>query len=252
MKQIKITALIISLGLILPAFAQNPTIYVIDKAGKRINGSKIEQIKDTQFKLTLPGTGGASRTFRKGSYVKVVTPAPKGYAALEKAYKSKNWSTVISNGPKLLSGNELLGWGGRISYYIGAAQYYTGKFKEAKATFEKGYMLAFQEGHGLEIRHVGMYLASARKLGENTDAFLEKLPESPSFAPFKNVLAGNKFQQQGKIEDAVLSYMRVITLPRSEVGDARRDALEGIVKTLESKGDNRAKEFKAILNSEYK
>ena len=54
MKLFKITLIILGMSLGIPGFSQGTAkIYVIDKAGKMIPGEKIEQIKTSQFKLTL-------------------------------------------------------------------------------------------------------------------------------------------------------------------------------------------------------
>lgn len=244
-KHINLIAAVLALLVTPWVYAQKP--FVMNAQGNKITGDKLTCDADGNLTLTLPGGGGSS-TFKVGNYRSAWLPQPVEVKKLEDASAKGKADEVLAAAPATFKAYRFLGWGGRVSYFEGMAQYDKKAFALALQLFDRG--LATKDDNAQDDLNKGKALAlMALKKGDEAAKVLDKLAlaENDATAAFAFNARGRLYQEENKPRDAVLQYLRTLLLFKpGAVTKERDEARRAVVTILKATGDARAAEFEKL------
>jgi hypothetical protein len=110
--------------------------YVVTIQQGKISGEKLAASPSGDLTLTL--SGGASQTFRAGSYRGAWIPKPPEVARLEEYAAKAQEDAILKEAPAVFNLYRFLGWGGRVSCLEGMAQYNRKQYAVALQTLDRG------------------------------------------------------------------------------------------------------------------
>lgn len=227
-----------------PLFAQKADKPYVMTAQGPVRGDKL--VASPAGDLTLTLAGGASQSFKAGSYKGAWIPKPKEIGDLETAYAKGQVDQVLQQGPAVFNAYRFLGWGGKASYLEGMAQYDKRQYASALQLFDRGLALKDESAPDDLIKGKVLALMALNKKAD-ASGLVDRLilAKDDSTAAFAFNVRGRLLQEEKRNKDAVLQYLKTLLIFKPD-GSARKERTEAktaLVALLKELGDARAAEF---------
>ena len=189
-------------------------------------------------------------------YIYAHIPMPSDVKSAFTELKKKNYVSAADKLKNMYSKYKYLGWGDFCIYMAGQGYDIAGKKSDAIDVLERlmeppadPQSLAHYYGAKKILAKLyvetGKYDKAKRVIRELSGA------NNDEIAAACNNLLGDILLKEGKTKDAKLMYMRTALLYDSKNRKERPEALVKIIKILKSEKNNKALEFKKILETDY-
>jgi tetratricopeptide (TPR) repeat protein len=192
--------------------------YVVNNNGQKIFGHRIEASNGT----IILHKGNAEVQFRKGEYERAFIPQPEGVKRLRQSFEQADYDRVVEEAEYLFSQYKYLGWAGRIAYMHGQALIEQEAFQDALTVLKQAtqYPMDDAQKYKLNKAQAECYL----ELGENKQAsrLLQELKkaEDEEIALFSFYANGKLLREQGKENEAIIEFLKVVMLFDNEQDQA--------------------------------
>jgi tetratricopeptide (TPR) repeat protein len=208
----KTTKLIVAgLAILLAAGAAAAAPYVVLPDGRQLEGTAIRALSDGSINLT---TGGAIRTFARGSYVRAFADKPAEYDQAAAAIRAKKYDEAIKMLNDIVVKFRFLHWDVEASKLLGQAYLEKGDAEEAVKAYDRLFQLAPAErqnsetawAHRRAMLQAKQYAALIRQL--DAVAAAGNRPE----AARAQIMRGDVQLAQNLLTEAALDYLRTAIL----------------------------------------
>ncbi len=251
MKTAHLKSVIAALAVGMHVSAQSPVDkpYVINRAGKKIEGDSIRVNAEGDVILKR---GSQPMPFPPGAYIKAVNKTPANWEAAVRALRSGNHSAAIAEFNEIVRREARLGWDEWAMPLLAEAYLSAKQPKEAINAYEE----LFRKRPELENNaDVTWPYLQALYLTGNSEALKKGLSNvikhaKRSYAAKALLLRGDMRLKEGLKEEALLDYLMVATFFQRQK-EVMPEALLKTAKAFEEMKDNRSKTYYALLKEQY-
>ena len=229
--------------------------FVINSAGSKVVGSKIQSAPDGTVLLTT--LNGQTLTFRKGSYRQAVADKPPQMAQIDGLLKKKDLEAVAGVLKQVKEEYQFLGWDRRASLMLARIYLPLKQFEDSAREYEE--LFAAQPALMQNLKERSNYMQALLGSGR-IDEVAKMVDEdiasgSREAAARAQVVRGDMKAASGQTEEALLDYLRTAILFKAQTAVLPEATYKTAV-ALKKMNDPRAAEyFQKVINefpdSEY-
>ena len=222
--------------------------FVINSAGKRVNGSAIQSAKDGTILLTT--LNGQTLTFRKGAYQQAFADKPKEIFQVEGLVKKKNLIAVVEILRRVKEDYQFLGWDQRAGLMLARIYLPLKQYEDSAREYEE--LFAVQPKFKSVPKERANYmqaLLGSERIAEVTKMIDEDIASgSREAAARAQVVRGDMKAAGGQPEEALLDYLRTTILFRAQT-DVLPEATYKTAVAIKQLNDPRAAQyFKKVID----
>lgn len=229
--------------------------FVINSAGKQVNGTAIQSAADGTILLTT--LNGQTLTFRKGTYRQAFADKPKEMFQVEELVKQKDLVAVVQILRRVKEQYRFLGWDQRAGLMLARVYLPLKQFQDSAREYEELFKAQPAMRQNLKERSNYMQaLLGSGRIGEVAAMVDEDIASgSREAAARAQVVRGDMKAAAGQQEEALLDYLRTSILFKAQTAVLPEATYKTAV-ALKQLNDPRAAEyFQKVLNefpkSEY-
>ena len=216
--------------------------FVINSAGKQVNGSAIRSAPDGTVLLTT--LNGQTLTFRKGSYRQAFADKPREMVQVEELVKQKNLIAVVQILRRVKEEYQFLGWDQRASLMLARVYLPLKQFEDSAREYEELFKVQpkFKAVPKERANYMQALLGSGR-----TEEVAKMIDEdiasgSREAAARAQVVRGDMKAASGQHEEALLDYLRTAILFKAQTAVLPEATYKTAV-ALKNLNDPRAAEY---------
>ena len=190
--------------------------FVINSAGKQVNGSAIQSAADGTILLTT--LNGQTLTFRSGTYRQAFADKPKEMFQVEKLMKQKDLIAVVQILRRVKEDYQFLGWDQRAGLMLARIYLPLKQYADSAREYEE--LFAAQPKFKKSLKERSNYmqaLLGAGRINEVAQMIDEDIASgSREAAARAQVVRGDMKAAGGQVEEALLDYLRTTILFRAQ------------------------------------
>ncbi|MBC8207127.1 MAG: hypothetical protein ISR85_03980 [Kiritimatiellales bacterium] len=224
--------------------------FVINSAGKQVDGSAIQSAPDGTVSLTT--LSGQTLTFRKGTYRQAFADKPKEMVRVEELVKQKNLIAVVEILRRVKEEYQFLGWDQRASLMLARVYLPMRQFEDSAREYEE--LFAVQPNLKTVPKERANYMQALLGAGR-TEEVAKMIDEdiasgSREAAARAQVVRGDMKAAGGQYEEALLDYLRTAILFKAQTA-VLPEATYKTALALKNLNDPRAAEYFQKVMDEF-
>lgn len=172
-----------------------------------IPAARVKQIKvvEKDGTITFTDSRGQARTYRRFEYKHIYTPMPSEVIAVKKAFFMLDMADVITKAGAVSTRSRWLGWGAYVAYLHAMALIEKKQFNEAAKILRQA-----KSNYARHEQRLDTIEAALKEIRYASSGGPKITSGKPTSLTAK--LNGMAFQKANKTREAILEYMKVVTL----------------------------------------
>lgn len=222
--------------------------FVINTAGKQVNGSSIQSAADGTIRLTT--LNGQTLTFQKGSYLQAFADQPNEMLQIEELLKERDLVEVAEILKRVKREYPFLGWDQRASLMLARVYLPLKKFDESAREYEE--LFENQPDLKKNLKERSNYMQALLGSGR-TQEVVSMIDEdissgSREAAARAQIVRGDLKSSAGQYEEALLDYFRTAILFRAQTAVLPEATYKTAVALRKLKDPRAAEYLKKTMN----